>query len=678
MGNADKDVLKLLKIEPSKQSKDYVNNQTQFQLHSLVTEQRHPKTWDLSSVIKQNTEKGLEQILSVDQDISQKIHHLSSEPILLVQASQAVENAILHNKKIYIYGCGATGRLAIQIDSAFWQPFWQGVKSKEKIWHKLTNHLNNIENALSGEITGADRAMVSSLEGFEDLQVIGKLQLDDHHIQKDDVVFAVTEGGETSAVIGTILAAQEQYGNLTKEASNKAKNNLYFIYNNPNEALIPFDRSRVVLESNAITKIALCTGPQAIAGSTRMQATTISTFVIGVILENAIDNILKRYLSPEERAELGFTKDLSISDRLQTFIPVQQAVYKIKNAIGKLTDLESSTYAHNKFATYFADNALATVFIDSTERSPTFNLSPLDTIKEQQRKSWIQVWTTSSNLAEAWHSLLGRQFHGLNYDKYQAVFSQISSDYLREAALKSLKNAGNEQQFLYDFSYGDFNIKHSGPQPGDLGVMALLHHEIDQLSQDKSTCQKWLTLFSAQKANTAIILVTLKSLSPNDQVIQNIIKLAPEALIVELPLDLSYDPMVIRQQIGLKMLLNSHSTAVMAKLGRVVGNAMTSVRPGNLKLIGRATYLIQTHVNDILAKVTWGRGKNISYQEANAVLFDIIDYTKKSHNVEKNPQVALAIIRILEALRTHSFISLEDTKTLLQAKGLEGYLLAIN
>ena len=44
----------------------------------------------------------------------------------------------------------------------------------------------------------------------------------------------------------------------------------------------------------------------------------------------------------------------------------------------------------------------------------------------------------------------------------------------------------------------------------------------------------------------------------------------------------------------------------------------------------------------------------------------------------KNPQVALAIIRILEALRTHSFISLEDTKILLQAKGLEGYLLAIN
>jgi N-acetylmuramic acid 6-phosphate etherase len=50
----------------------------------------------------------------------------------------------------------------------------------------------------------------------------------------------------------------------------------------------------------------------------------------------------------------------------------------------------------------------------------------------------------------------------------------------------------------------------------------------------------------------------------------------------------------------MKMILNAHSTTVMAKLGLVVSNTMTSVRPGNLKLIGRATYLIQTHVNDIL------------------------------------------------------------------------------
>ena len=48
------------------------------------------------------------------------------------------------------------------------------------------------------------------------------------------------------------------------------------------------------------------------------------------------------------------------------------------------------------------------------------------------------------------------------------------------------------------------------------------------------------------------------------------------------------------------MLMNGHSTGVMTMLGRVVGNTMTNVRAGNLKLIGRATYLTKIHVDDII------------------------------------------------------------------------------
>ena len=55
-----------------------------------------------------------------------------------------------------------------------------------------------------------------------------------------------------------------------------------------------------------------------------------------------------------------------------------------------------------------------------------------------------------------------------------------------------------------------------------------------------------------------------------------------------------------RQLVTLKMLLNIHSTAVMAGLGRLVGNTMTNVSPSNLKLIGRATNLIRMHVNQAM------------------------------------------------------------------------------
>jgi len=75
--------------------------------------------------------------------------------------------------------------------------------------------------------------------------------------------------------------------------------------------------------------------------------------------------------------------------------------------------------------------------------------------------------------------------------------------------------------------------------------------------------------------------------------IEKIKSIAPFSsfMIIDLSLTIG-DPLNIRHSICLKMIMNAHSTAVMAKIGRVVGNTMTNVRAGNLKLIGRATYLI--------------------------------------------------------------------------------------
>lgn len=56
----------------------------------------------------------------------------------------------------------------------------------------------------------------------------------------------------------------------------------------------------------------------------------------------------------------------------------------------------------------------------------------------------------------------------------------------------------------------------------------------------------------------------------------------------------------VRQHMAMKVILNAHSTCIMGRLGRLVGNTMTNVSPSNLKLIGRATYLILLHVNAAL------------------------------------------------------------------------------
>ncbi len=141
------------------------------------------------------------------------------------------------------------------------------------------------------------------------------------------------------------------------------------------------------------------------------------------------------------------------------------------------------------------------------------------------------------------------------------------------------------------------------------------------------------------------------------------------------------DPFNLRKQIVLKMLLNAHSTGVMAKLGRVLGNTMTNVSPSNLKLIGRATFLIMSHVNDTLSQKEWiekfGKNEPIKFHEANAILFDAIEYVN-SKNVGQTAEVALSIIRILEALRTKNFTSWDSTLSILQRETLENYLLRLN
>ena len=146
-----------------------------------------------------------------------------------------------------------------------------------------------------------------------------------------------------------------------------------------------------------------------------------------------------------------------------------------------------------------------------------------------------------------------------------------------------------------------------------------------------------------------------------------------------IPIETDNDPFGLNQQIALKMLLNAHSTAVMARLGKVIGNTMTNVSPSNLKLIGRATYLIRSHVNDILSRPQWvklhGLQKPISYGEANAVLFDAIHFLQgKSQQVGQTAEVALSIIRILESLRLKKGISNKDALAIVNKIGLSRYL----
>jgi len=676
-------LLEMLNLKPSPRSVDYVENKTQFQLHNLLTEQRHPLTWNLSQVIKKDTAAGLQLLFLVDRDISKKLSLMAQGALaraVLEQAAQAIVGAIDHGQKIFFYGCGSTGRLAKFMESSLWRPFWRRLKRSAQGRKILALLPSDIEERLVGEMTGGDRALVSALEGFEDLELIGRLQVLERRVHKGDVVFGVTEGGETSSVIGAILTAAEMWEER-KSSWKEARKHLYFVYNNPDDVLRPFDRSRRVLDHPGITKICLATGPQAITGSTRMQATTAETYVLGLILEKAIYLLLSRILNPQELEKLGFKAEIDIERGLEEFASLPEALLSMTRRIASLTELEARVYEQERRTTYLAKRALLTVFIDGAERSPTFHLQPLDPITEKARRCWFQVWTEAANNLQAWRRLLNRKFKGLEKGFYQsALTGGVSDPYLRQVALSSLLKAGDDQQHLYDFSFSQRNLALRGLKGGDLGIMVGLNDEIQEISRPGSSWGCFARLCRQNGASLALVFTGFGSEETFSKKAKIFAASSDQTVFIFIPCPLPGDPLQLKEQILLKMFLNAHSTAVMARLGRVVGNTMTSVNPSNLKLIGRATYLIMSHVNDTLNSPEWrkryGRSQIITYAEANALLFDALE--NAAGRASQRSEVELSIIRALEAWRQKRFVSWEKAEKIAQSKGLEAYLMRLN
>jgi len=209
-----------------------------------------------------------------------------------------------------------------------------------------------------------------------------------------------------------------------------------------------------------------------------------------------------------------------------------------------------------------------------------------------------------------------------------------------------------------------------------LGILVCLDEEIDELSRTDSSFFQFLSLFKEKRARMALIVIGDK----DPQELRGVIDLLPldkrKDVVIPVAMGKSKDPLKLDRQTLLKILLNAHSTAVMARMGRVVGNTMTNVNPSNLKLIGRATFLIMSHVNDAVSQDVWNRkwGKtdSITYEYANAVLYDAMDFVAK--RAGQASEVELAIIRILEALRTEMFIGWEEALSMSETVGLEEYL----
>ena len=578
-------------------SEEFLKISGQFKLGALVTESSHPVTANLSDVAKTDIAAALGLLFQADGDVVKKFREFVASG-RAEKIAAVILTSIKSGGRIFFTGCGSTGRLSILLDS-IWRDFWQKQKNPD------------LESRTFSVMAGGDYALIKSVEGFEDFTAFGEKQISDLGISAKDVVFAITEGGETSFVIGTAWAGV------------KAGAKVYFVYNNPDDILCEHvQRSREVILDARIEKINLTTGPMSITGSTRMQATSIQLCVTLTILENVARELTEQKTGDVANEFLADIETLHANLRAPEFLA----------SLAKLVALEESVYRGGGKNNYFADHLGADVLTDTTERSPTYCTPPFRKFDDATAtESWAYLFLPEPDAMSAWRSILKREPRCVAWSATE-IRALVSED--RFPRTREIINKISATE-LMRFRIGLDGMKNRPLGKGDSAVAVVSAEEdvMFQLAQ----------LANAANAGAKTALLCFGNLEFGTQGVEI------EKVFVPVPETNFLLDGVTR--VAVKLVMNALSTCTMVRLGRVMGNYMVWVVPSNLKLIDRATRYI--------TKLT-----GLEYDAANALLFEIIEYVEPRMKADQAypPVVGMGVVRV-----KNNFTN-EQAETFLQAQ----------
>ena len=557
----------------------------------LLTEAFHPKTETLSQTAAVDLPTAIRMLQSVDDEIPPAMEKVLRQDSF-GRLVDAFGEALSAGKKIYFTGCGSTGRLSILLEAA-WRRCWREIR-------KVSPELGEMEDRVFSVMAGGDFALIKSVEGYEDFSDFGRYQLRRMGVGPGDVVVAITEGGETPFVIGTAWEGLD------------AGAKVFFVYNNPTELLRRHvERSREVIEEPRITKLDLTTGPMAITGSTRMQATTAELFIVASALEIALVRFLQQRLLPSdaERLRLRERRPDEYHRRLCELLGELSSNESV-DMLAAATAFEEDIYRRHGLVTYAADAFMLDVLTDTTERSPTFmlpafrkqddNLSP---------RSWAFVKDPFRSTKDAWRELLQREPRGLEWGR--DVYERMNAPENLKARPPKLDNAE-----IHKFMIG------SEPDPSwtDAADSALV---VVEVGDEKNLIPAALERFGSQYKKTAALII-----GPSDPT-----KATDETF--QFPCRLADSPLQLWHHLAVKLVLNTLSTATMVRMDRVIGNAMVWLSPSNKKLIDRGSRLIAQQTG-------------CSYEQACIALHEALEEVESGQQQGKEvpSPVALAIERI--------------------------------
>lgn len=161
----------------------------------------------------------------------------------IVRAVELVRERLARGGRLFYVGAGTSGRLGV-LDAVECPPTFQTDPA-----------------LVQGVLAGGDGAMWRAVEGAEDSSDGARAELFARGLGSNDVVFAIAAGGTTPFAHGAIAAGRER-GAAT-----------IFL------ACVPRERAR----DDADVSIRVVTGPEVLAGSTRLKAGTATKLVLNTI-----------------------------------------------------------------------------------------------------------------------------------------------------------------------------------------------------------------------------------------------------------------------------------------------------------------------------------------------------------------------------------------------------------
>ncbi len=216
-------------------------------LKALTTEQRNPRTQtiDLAST---------REILELMNDEDRRVAGAVRRQIPAVaEAVELVVESLKNNGRLLYVGAGTSGRLGI-LDAAECPPTF-GVSPDQVV----------------GVIAGGRDTVFLSREGIEDDEEGARRAMDTHQVSADDTVIGITASRRTPFVLSAL-----------EEAKRRGAKTVFLCCNEGAEV-------------EADVNICIVTGPEAIAGSTRLKAATAQKMVLNMITTAGMVRLGKVY-----------------------------------------------------------------------------------------------------------------------------------------------------------------------------------------------------------------------------------------------------------------------------------------------------------------------------------------------------------------------------------------------